>query len=256
MKIIGVELDAIERGEDRRAFKETMERLGIETPRSEMVYSVEEAEAIAVQLALGKKLSEMNLERRHVPHYGVKEAVFPFNMFPEVDPLLGPEMRSTGEVLGMSDSFGMAYYKAQEATQMPLPISGTVLITVADADKPAVLEAARLLADLGFRILATGGTHAFLVQHGIPCEPVLKLQEGRPHLVDIIKNRDIHLVINTPSGQGGQMDDSYIRKAAIRFKVPYITTTAAAIAAAWGIEARILGIQQVKALQDYHLNIH
>jgi carbamoyl-phosphate synthase large subunit len=211
--------------------------------------------AIATELMLGKKLKDMNLVHKHIPHYGVKEAVFPFNMFPEVDPVLGPEMRSTGEVLGMADTFGMAYFKAQEATQMRLPVEGTVLITVAEPDKPAVLAAARLLSELKFRIYATSGTAAFLKENNIACESVLKMHEGRPHLVDNIKNGEIHLIINTPSGKRSQNDDSYIRKAAIKYKIPYITTTAAAIAAARGIADKIKGASDVKSLQDYHADI-
>ncbi len=211
--------------------------------------------AIATELMLGKKLKEMNLIHKHIPHYGVKEAVFPFNMFPEVDPVLGPEMRSTGEVLGMADSFGMAYFKAQEATQMRLPVEGAVLITVAEPDKPAVLAAARLLSELNFKIYATSGTAAFLKENNIACEPVLKMHEGRPHLVDNIKNGEIHLIINTPSGKRSQNDDSYIRKAAIKYKIPYITTTAAAIAAARGIADKKKGASDVKSLQDYHADI-
>ena len=211
--------------------------------------------AHATEVMVGRKLAELGLEHKHIPHYGVKEAVFPFNMFPEVDPLLGPEMRSTGEVLGMADSFGMAYYKAQEATQMPLPTRGAVLITVADSDKSAVIEPARLLSELGFRILATQGTAAFLQKQNLSCETVLKIYEGRPHLVDTLKNGDIQLVINTPGGKHSQSDDSYIRKAAINYKVPYITTTAAALAAARGIADKIGGASGVKSLQDYHVDI-
>jgi carbamoyl-phosphate synthase large subunit len=211
--------------------------------------------AIATELMLGKKLKDMNLVHKHIPHYGVKEAVFPFNMFPEVDPVLGPEMRSTGEVLGMADTFGMAYFKAQEATQMRLPVEGAVLITVAEPDKPAVLAAARLLSELNFKIFATAGTAAFLKENNIVCEPVLKMHEGRPHLVDNIKNGEIHLIINTPNGKRSQNDDSYIRKAAIKYKIPYITTTAAAIAAARGIADKINGASDVKSLQDYHKDI-
>ena len=210
---------------------------------------------IATKIMLGAKLSDFNLERRPLPHYGVKEAVFPFNMFPEVDPLLGPEMRSTGEVLGMSDSFGLAYFKAQEATKTPLPLEGNVLITVADRDKTSVLEAARLFADLGMKIFTTGGTRAFLEKHGIVSESLKKLGHGRPDIVDSIKNNEIQLVINTPSGKGSQEDDSYIRKTAIRYKVPYITTTAAAVAAAKGIAARRSGEPEIKSLQTYHSDL-
>ncbi|MCK9376637.1 MAG: carbamoyl-phosphate synthase large subunit [Syntrophobacterales bacterium] len=210
---------------------------------------------LATQVMLGKKLSDLNLSRKSIPHFGVKEAVFPFNMFPEVDPLLGPEMRSTGEVLGMADSFGLAFYKAQEAAQQVLPCEGTVLITVSEADRPAVLEVARQFHQLGFKILATIGTHKFLADQGIPTEQVLKLHEGRPNIVDIIKNREIHLVINTPAGKLGKFDDSYIRKAAIKYKVPYITTLAGALAAARGIAAARRQQHQVRSLQSYHAGI-
>jgi len=210
---------------------------------------------IASQIMLGRALPDFDLKRNVIPHFGVKEAVFPFNMFPEVDPLLGPEMRSTGEVLGMADSFGLAFFKAQEATKTPLPLEGTVLITVADADKSAVLEPARLFKDLGFKIQATRGTHEFLTHHDIPCEPVKKLGYGRPDIVDGIKNGQIQLVLNTPSGRESQDDDSYIRKAVINYKVPYITTTAAAMAAAKGIRARREGAALPKSVQEYHADI-
>jgi carbamoyl-phosphate synthase large subunit len=210
---------------------------------------------LATQIMLGKKLSDLNLSRKSVPHFGVKEAVFPFNMFPEVDPLLGPEMRSTGEVLGMAGSFGLAYYKAQEAAQQVLPCEGAVLITVSVADRPAVLEVARQFQQLGFKILATQGTHKFLEEKGIPAEHVLKLHEGRPNIVDIIKNREIHLIVNTPAGKLGKFDDSYIRKAAINYKIPYITTLAGALAAARGIAAARRQQHQVRSLQDYHRGI-
>ncbi|RJP93757.1 MAG: carbamoyl-phosphate synthase large subunit [Desulfobacteraceae bacterium] len=210
---------------------------------------------IATQVMLGKKLSEFDLRHKTIPHFGVKEAVFPFNMFPEVDPVLGPEMRSTGEVLGMADSFGLAFFKAQEATKTSLPLEGTVLFTVADADKPGALETARLFQDLNFKILATNGTRQFLADHGIMSEPVKKLGYGRPDIVDEIKNNNIQLVINTPSGKDSQEDDSYIRKAAINYKVPYITTIASALAAAKGIRARRQGISKPKSLQEYHADI-
>ena len=210
---------------------------------------------IATQLMLGKKLADLDIKPKSIPHYGVKEAVFPFNMFPEVDPLLGPEMRSTGEVLGMADSFGLAYYKAQEATQLVLPDQGAVLMTVSEADKPAVGEAARQLHQLGFEIIATNGTHRFLTECGIESRRILKMHEGRPNIVDAIKNNEIQLVINTPSGKLSKHDDSYIRKNAIKFKIPYITTLAAALAAARGIAAKQRGHGQVKSLQSYHRDI-
>jgi len=210
---------------------------------------------IAMQLMLGKKLSSLNLKHGSFSHFGVKEAVFPFNMFPEVDPVLGPEMRSTGEVLGMADSYGLAYYKAQEAAQQTLPEKGTVLITVADNDKENTVEVAREFAELGFTIKSTSGTHAFLANCGIKTDAILKVHEGRPNIADSIANGEIQLVINTPTGRLSKQDDSYIRKAAIKHKIPYITTTAAAIAAAKGIKAFRKGYGDVKSLQQYHSEI-
>ncbi|MGD9337549.1 MAG: carbamoyl-phosphate synthase large subunit [Syntrophobacterales bacterium] len=210
---------------------------------------------LATQIMLGKKLADLDLSRRSIPHFGVKEAVFPFNMFPEVDPLLGPEMRSTGEVLGMANSFGLAFYKAQEGAQQILPSEGAVLITVSERDRPAVLEVARQFDSLGFKIKATAGTHAFLAEHSIQSEHILKMHEGRPNIVDGIKNKEIQLVINTPSGKLSKYDDSYIRKAAIKYKVPYITTLTAALAAARGIAAYRQGKDSVKSLQEYHAGI-
>jgi len=213
---------------------------------------------LATKLMLGKKLSELALKHRSIPHFGVKEAVFPFNMFPEVDPLLGPEMRSTGEVLGLADSFGLAFFKAQQAAKQNLPVgstSSTVLITVTDRDKQAVLEVSREFRKLGFKIKATNGTHCFLADNGIKTEPILKMHEGRPNIVDAVKNSEIQLIINTPVGRLGKYDDSYIRKAAIKYGVPYITTTAAAAAAVKGIAARQKGDTAVKSLQSYHADI-
>ena len=210
---------------------------------------------IATQLMMGKRLSDMKLQRMAIPHFGVKEAVFPFNMFHEVDPLLGPEMRSTGEVLGMADSFGLAFYKAQEATQLPLPSEGTVLITISDDDKSAALDVAKQFKDIGFTIIATKGTSDFLSEHKIDSKCVLKMHEGRPNVLDNIKNGDIHLVVNTPSGKQSKYDDSYIRKAAIKYKIPYITTIAAAAATAKGIAAFRKKPGQIKSLQSYHADI-
>ena len=210
---------------------------------------------IATQLMLGKKLNDLRLEKRALRHFGVKEAVFPFNMFPEVDPLLGPEMRSTGEVLGMADSFGLAFFKAQEATGQGLPETGTVLITAYDDDKKAILSVAREFERLGFSLKTTRGTNGFLTEHGVYSDVILKMHEGRPNITDGIKNHEIHLVINTPSGRMSQFDDSYIRKTAIRYKVPYITTAAAAIAAVKGITATRNDHGRVKSLQSYHLDM-
>jgi carbamoyl-phosphate synthase large subunit len=210
---------------------------------------------LATQIMLGKTLADLDIRKRVVPHFGVKEAVFPFNMFPEVDPLLGPEMRSTGEVLGLADSFGGAFYKAQEAAQQTLPSEGCVLITVAERDRPGVLDVARRFADLGFRIKATRGTHEFLADKGIETEVILKMHEGRPNIVDGIKNGEIHLVVNTPSGRLSKYDDSYIRKAAIKYRIPYITTLAAAVAASKGIESIRKGRARGQSLQQYHADM-
>jgi carbamoyl-phosphate synthase large subunit len=209
---------------------------------------------LATQLMLGRQLKDLKLKRRNIPHFGVKEAVFPFSMFPEVDPLLGPEMKSTGEVLGIASSFGLAYWKAQEAVT-PLPTNGTVLITVTENDRPMVEEVARQFAKLGFKIVATAGTHAFLSSKGIPSTHILKEHEGRPNITDAIKNKEIQLVINTPAGKLSKYDDSYIRKSAIKYKVPYITTLAAALAAAKGIAAYLEGKSSVTPLQKYHAAI-
>jgi carbamoyl-phosphate synthase large subunit len=210
---------------------------------------------LAVQVMLGAKLRDLGLKHRALPHFGVKEAVFPFPMFPEVDPVLGPEMRSTGEVLGMAQSYGLAFYKAQEAANARLPLEGTVLFTVADHDKHATLEAAKQFVELGFELRATAGTCAFLDSHGIAATPVKKLHEGRPNLVDAIKNGEVQLLVNTPEGRQGTHDDSYLRKAAIGQKIPYITTAAAALAAARGIAARRGGPAAIRSLQEYHRDL-
>lgn len=210
---------------------------------------------IATKILLGKKLPEFGLKNKAVRHYGVKEAVFPFNMFPGVDPLLGPEMRSTGEVLGMADSYGMAFFKSQEATSTPLPLNGTVLITIADRDKSKILEAAMNFRDMGFNIISTRGTRDFLAGHGIDARLILKVHEGRPNIVDAIKNGEVQLVVNTPAGRLSEYDDSYIRKNAIKYKVPYITTTSAALSSTQGIKDRQNGAYKVKSLQEYHREI-
>ena len=210
---------------------------------------------IATELMMGKKLQDLRLTEKKFLHFGVKESVFPFNMFPEVDPLLGPEMRSTGEVLGLADSFPMAFYKAEEAARQTLPDRGCVLITVAGKDRQGALSVAQQFANLGFEIRATQGTHEFLAANGVKTDLILKLHEGRPNIDDAIKNGQIQLVINTPIGKASQYDDSYIRKAAIKYKVPYITTIAAASAAAKGIAAFAKGRSGVKSLQEYHAEI-
>ncbi len=210
---------------------------------------------LAVQAMLGKTLEAAAGAPPSIPYFGVKEAVFPFNMFPEVDPLLGPEMRSTGEVLGLADSFGLAFYRAQEATGTSLPLQGSVLLTVAETDKPVILEVAKTFERLGFKLLATAGTAAFLEAGGVTAIPVQKMHEGRPNIGDLLKNGEIQLVINTPIGKQSIYDDSYIRKTAIRYKIPYITTAAAAQAAAMGIAARRQGKGDICALQSYHARL-
>ena len=204
----------------------------------------------------GRESPVKDLKERNIPYYGVKEAVFPFNMFPEVDPVLGPEMRSTGEVLGLSHFYGEAFFKAQEATQTCLPLKGRVLISVSDKDKEEMLEVARDLLDSGFRILATKGTQKILTDAGILSEFVYKLGEARPDINDMIVNGKVDLIINTPVGADGATDDSYLRKAAIKKKVPYITTIAAAKAAASGIKSMNKpGCGVIKSLQELHAEI-
>jgi len=210
---------------------------------------------LATQVMLGKSLADLDIEKRSVPHFGVKESVFPFNMFPEVDPILGPEMRSTGEVLGIADTYGEAFFKAQRAAKQALPSEGAVLLTVADADKKAALDVARDFRKIGFKIKATQGTQKFLADNKIEAEPILKMHEGRPNIVDAIKNGEIQLVVNTPIGRMGKNDDSYIRKAAIKYRLPYITTIAAAAATAKSIAAGQKGDLSVRSLQDYHAAI-
>jgi carbamoyl-phosphate synthase large subunit len=210
---------------------------------------------LATLCMLGKKLADFNLRPRRIPHAGVKESVFPFKMFPEVDPVLGPEMRSTGEVLGIAATAGEAFFKAQEAASSTLPLQGTVLLTVAAKDRGELEAIARAYAHLGFRILATEGTQAFLEGIGVRAERINKMHEGRPDIVDAIKNGEIDLIINTPVGKASQFDDSYIRKNAIKYRLPYITTLAAAMAAARGIEVVRDHTTGVKSLQEYHAGI-
>ncbi|MBR4734052.1 MAG: carbamoyl-phosphate synthase large subunit, partial [Lachnospiraceae bacterium] len=193
------------------------------------------------------------LKEQNIPYYGVKEAVFPFNMFQEVDPILGPEMRSTGEVLGLSKSVGEAFFKAQEATQTKLPLGGTVLISVNRKDKAEVVDVAKLFNEAGFRIIATGNTCDLITAAGIPAEKVKKLYEGRPNILDMITNGEIDLIVNSPIGADSVHDDSYLRKAAIKGKIPYMTTIAAARATAEGIlYVQKAGKGEVHSLQSLH----
>ena len=197
------------------------------------------------------------LKEQEIPNYGVKEAVFPFNMFQEVDPILGPEMRSTGEVLGLSASYGEAFYKAQEATQSKLPLEGTVLISVNRKDKAEVVEIAKGFAEIGFDIVATGTTCDLINAAGIHAQKVKKLSEGRPNILDMIANDEIQLIINSPAGKDAVSDDSYLRKAAIKGKIPYMTTMAAAKATVDGIHyVKENGNSEVKSLQQLHSEIY
>jgi carbamoyl-phosphate synthase large subunit len=209
---------------------------------------------IATQVMLGKKIKDYPelAKQASIPYFGVKEAVFPFNMFPEVDPVLGPEMRATGEVMGIADTFGLAFYKAEEAAGSKLPTEGNVLITVADKDKNKLLPIAKKLKKLGFSIYTTSGTSEFLNENKIETTVLRKLHEGRPNISDAIKNKEINLIINTPVGRTGKYDDSYIRMKAIQHKIPYITTLAAAEAAIEGIDAAKKSRIFPKSLQDYY----
>jgi carbamoyl-phosphate synthase large subunit len=211
---------------------------------------------IATLLMLGKKIKDFpELKKQDVPYVGVKEAVFPFNMFPAVDPLLGPEMRATGEVMGLAESFGAAFYKAQEAAGSKLPFEGNVVLTVENNAKEALLPVAKKIEKLGFKILATAGTSSFLEENGVKTEVIKKLHEGRPNLADAIKNGDVNLIINTPVGKSSKYDDSYIRMMAIQQKIPYITSMAAASASVEGIESAMKGGLEPKSLQDYYKDI-
>ena len=194
-------------------------------------------------------------EKAH-PYYGVKEAVFPFNMFPEVDPLLGPEMRFTGEVLGLSESFGLAYYKAQEAAGAKLPLSGNALVSVNKGDRVQALEVARQLHELGFTIVSTEGCGQYFTENGVPCKILKKLQEGRPNIYDAMVNGEVDLIVNSPAGKQSKYDDSYLRKTAINKKIPYLTTMSAALASAKGIAAVIRKENgSLKSLQEYHKSL-
>ncbi len=212
-------------------------------------------EIITAELT-GRPSPVPELKEQNIPNYGVKEAAFPFNMFQEVDPVLGPEMRSTGEVLGLSRSYGEAFFKAQEAVQSKLPLEGTVLISVNAKDRPEVTEIARSLSEDGFKIIATGSTYDLISSSGIPAEKVKKLYEGRPNILDMITNGNIQLIINSPVGKESVHDDSYLRKAAIKAKIPYMTTIAAAKATADGIHyVKTHERSEVKSLQTLHSEI-
>jgi carbamoyl-phosphate synthase large subunit len=206
---------------------------------------------IAARVMAGEPLAGFGLKPRVLQHVGVKEAVFPFARFPGVDTVLGPEMRSTGEVIGLDLSFEIAFAKSQIGGGSRLPRGGTVFISVREADKARIVPAARLLADLGFKIVATSGTLRYLAEKGVPAQKINKVAEGRPHVVDAIKNGDIQLVFNTTEGATALADSRSLRRAALLHKVPYYTTLSGAVAAAQGIKAYLGGDLEVRALQSY-----
>jgi carbamoyl-phosphate synthase large subunit len=206
---------------------------------------------IASRVMAGEKLAGFKLGKPSYKHVAVKEAVFPFARFPGVDTVLGPEMRSTGEVMGLDFDFSIAFAKSQIGAGSVLPRKGTVFISVKDEDKPRILESIRGLAGLGFKIIATSGTLRFLKEHGIEAEKINKVLEGRPHIVDAIKNGEVQLVFNTTEGAQALTDSRSLRRAALLHKVPYYTTLSGAIAAARGIKAYLGGDLEVRALQSY-----
>jgi carbamoyl-phosphate synthase large subunit len=208
---------------------------------------------LATKVIMGKRLKDLGLTQEVVPsHISCKESVFPFDRFPGVDTVLGAEMKSTGEVMGVDSSFGLAFAKSQLAAGQKLPLSGTVFISVRDEDKMALLETVFKFYDMGFEIIATRGTAAFFSQHGISIQRVNKVREGRPHVVDMIKNGEIDLVINTTSSKKAVSESYSIRRAALTFKIPYTTTLAGARATALAIKAITEGKLEVKAIQEYH----
>jgi len=211
---------------------------------------------LASQVMIGRKLSEIGLNHEvEIRHFAVKEAIFPFNRFPGVDPILGPEMRSTGEVMGIDDDFGMAFAKSQIGAQSQLPLTGTVFISVKNHDKRGIIFIAKKLSDLGFQIVATKGTSKVLINNGIGVETVNKVGEGRPNVVDFIKNRKIDLIINTPSGGRTQLESSFIRKEAVVKNIPYVTTLSGAEVTVYAIERLKRSPIQVRSIQEYHREI-
>jgi carbamoyl-phosphate synthase large subunit len=206
---------------------------------------------IAARVMAGEKLARFHLSSEPLGHVGVKEAVFPFARFPGVDTVLGPEMRSTGEVIGLDRSFGVAFAKSQLGAGASVPTGGSVFVAVRDADKDRILPSIKALSDLGFKVLATGGTARFLEGHGVPAQKVNKVSEGRPHIVDMIKNGAVQLVFNTTEGAQALADSKSLRRAALLHKVPYYTTLAGAVAAVHGVQSYAAGDLEVRALQDY-----
>jgi carbamoyl-phosphate synthase large subunit len=206
---------------------------------------------IAARIMAGEKLADFKLKKKQLGHVGVKESVFPFARFPGVDTVLGPEMRSTGEVMGIDRSFEVAFAKSQLGGGTRVPRKGTVFVSVRETDKTRVADAVRLLHSLGFKVMGTSGTQRFLTDNGIPTEKVNKVLEGRPHIVDAITNGDIQLVFNTTEGPQALADSRSLRRAALLHKVPYYTTLSGAVAAAQGIRAYLGGDLEVRTLQSY-----
>jgi carbamoyl-phosphate synthase large subunit len=212
---------------------------------------------IAARVMAGEALASFGLTPAHLDHIAVKEAVFPFNRFPGVDTLLGPEMKSTGEVIGIGRSFAIAFAKSQIGAGARLPRGGSVFVSVRDADKPRIIDTMQLLTKRGFRVIATGGTQRYLAEHGVPADKINKVLEGRPHIVDAIKNGEVQLVFNTTEAAAKALSDSRsLRQAALLHKVPYYTTLAGAEAAARGIEAYLSGDLEVRTLQSYFAPSH
>jgi carbamoyl-phosphate synthase large subunit len=211
---------------------------------------------LATKVMLGKTLRDLGLTQEIIPsHVSIKEAVFPFDRFPDVDTLLGPEMKSTGEVMGLDIDFGSAYAKAQLGAGQKLPLSGTVFISVKNRDKASVLPLAKRFLALGFDIIATRGTARLLAENGITARRISKVSMGRPHVVDAVKNGEIQLIINTGIGGDTRRDGYIIRRNALKYNIPYATTIAGAVAISRGIEMMIQKELSVKALQDYHFEI-
>ncbi|HMT14705.1 MAG TPA: carbamoyl-phosphate synthase large subunit, partial [Aestuariivirga sp.] len=206
---------------------------------------------IAARVMAGEKLESFRLKPRKLAHTGVKEAVFPFNRFPGVDVLLGPEMRSTGEVMGLDRNWDMAFAKSQLGAGMKMPQSGTVFVSVKDQDKPKILAAMKKLHELGYALTATGGTQRYLEGKGVPCAKINKVLEGRPHVVDAIKNGDIQLLFNTTETKSSESDSKSVRQAALLHKVPYYTTLPGILAACKAITAQATDSISVRPLQDY-----
>jgi carbamoyl-phosphate synthase large subunit len=206
---------------------------------------------IAARIMAGEKLASFGLKPRKLGHVGVKESVFPFARFPGVDTVLGPEMKSTGEVMGIDRSFAMAFAKSQLGGGTRVPRKGTVFVSVREDDKVRILDAVRQLSSLGFKVIGTSGTQRFLVENGVPAEKINKVLEGRPHIVDAITNGEVQLVFNTTEGPQALADSRSLRRAALLHKVPYYTTLSGALAAAQGIRAYLGGDLEVRTLQGY-----